>query len=213
MQTILINKINIPTKKSIQKKGGKSLLRGDFKHAFYLFQEAFWMDTDDLDSKIGLYLADMGMDFGQEAVGIYEFYQSLLSCEPRANKTRIQRMILSLINAFDERTHNLLAAMQDSKEAVLESYDAINYTDIKTLMKTKDFKEIYSGLPFNTKLVFSKKSDFYEFLSLLVKNDYIEALLNYIDALPKYDMDIIPLIEAAKQKLDSKKAKKSKNSK
>ncbi|RDU62837.1 hypothetical protein CQA53_09010 [Helicobacter didelphidarum] len=210
MQTININTLNSPSKKTLQKKGLKNLLQGDFRRAFDLFQNAFWLDTNDLDTKIGLYLSDMGMDFGQEAIGIYEFYQSVLTCEPRANKHKIQKMILSFIDAFDERTHNLSEAMQNSKNAILESYNAINYADIKTMLKTKNFKEVYSGLPFNTKLVFNKKGDFYEFLTLLVKNDYVDILLNYIDALPKVDNELIPLIEAANHKLEEKNKIKKK---
>ncbi len=208
MQTIQLQPTNIMTKKLLQKKGAKALLNGNFQGAFYLFESAFWLDTHDLDSKIGLYLADMGMDFGQEAIGIYDFYQSILSAEKRSNKHRIQRMILSLIEAFDNKTHKLSKAMQRSKNEAMDSYDAISYADIKALLKTKDFKEIYSGLPINTKLVFGEKGDFYEFLSLLVQNDYIEALLHYIDSLPRYDMELIPLIEAANNKLKQNKAKK-----
>lgn len=208
MQTIQLKSTNIMTKKLLQKKGSKALLSGNFESAFWLFESAFWLDTHDLDSRIGLYLADMGMDFGQEAVGIYDFYHSILSTEKRSNKHRIQRMILSLIEAFDNKTHKLSKAMQKSKNEVMDSYDAISYADIKALLKTKDFKEIYSGLPLNTKLVFGEKEDFYEFLSLLVQNDYIEALLHYIDSLPKYDMELIPLIEAANNKLKKSKAKK-----
>ena len=208
MQTIQLQQTNIMTKKLLQKKGAKALLNGNFQGAFYLFESAFWLDTHDLDSRIGLYLADMGMDFGQEAIGIYDFYQSILAAEKRSNKHRVQRMILSLIEAFDNKTHNLSKAMQRSKNEAMDSYDAISYADIKPLLKTKDFKEIYSGLPINTKLVFGEKGDFYEFLSLLVQNDYIEALLHYIDSLPRYDMELIPLIEAANNKLKKNKAKK-----
>lgn len=208
MQTIQLQQTNIMTKQLLQKKGAKALLNGNFQGAFYLFESAFWLDTHDLDSRIGLYLADMGMDFGQEAIGIYDFYQSILSAEKRSNKHRVQRMILSLIEAFDNKTHKLSKAMQRSKNEAMDSYDAISYADIKALLKTKDFKEIYSGLPINTKLVFGEKGDFYEFLSLLVQNDYIEALLHYIDSLPRYDMDLIPLIEAANNKLKKNKAKK-----
>ncbi|WP_281651260.1 hypothetical protein [Helicobacter bilis] len=208
MQTIQLQQTNIMTKKLLQKKGAKALLNGNFQGAFYLFESAFWLDTHDLDSRIGLYLADMGMDFGQEAIGIYDFYQSILAAEKRSSKHRIQRMILSLIEAFDNKTHKLSKAMQRSKNEAMDSYDAISYADIKALLKTKDFKEIYSGLPINTKLVFGEKGDFYEFLSLLVQNDYIEALLHYIDSLPRYDMELIPLIEAANNKLKKNKAKK-----
>ena len=204
MQTINVKAINMPSKKSLQKKATKSFLEGNFQQSFNLFQNAFWLDTNDLDSKIGLFLSDMGMDFGHDAIGIYEFYQSVLACEPRASKVRIQKMILNLIEAFDNKTHHLFAVMQHNRDAMLEGYDAINYTDIKTLLKTKSFKEIYGGLPFNAKLVFSRKSDFYEFLSLLVKNDYIDALLNYIDALPQYDTELISLIEMANNKLEAK---------
>ena len=208
MQTIQLQQTNIMTKKLLHKKGAKALLNGNFQGAFYLFESAFWLDTHDLDSRIGLYLADMGMDFGQESIGIYDFYQSILAAEKRSNKHRVQRMILSLIEAFDNKTHKLSKAMQRSKNEAMDSYDAISYADIKALLKTKDFKEIYSGLPINTKLVFGEKGDFYEFLSLLVQNDYIEALLHYIDSLPRYDMELIPLIEAANNKLKKNKAKK-----
>ncbi len=213
MQTIHIQQTHTISKKSFQKKGSKNLLSGNFKEAFRMFESAFWLDTNDLDSRIGLYLSDMGMDFGQEAIGIYEFYQSILACEQRSKKYRVQKMILSLIEAFDNKTHSLSKAVQNSKNATMESYDAINYADIKTMLKTQDFKEVYSGLPINTKLVFGQKSDFYEFLSLLVKNDYLDALLNYIDALPKYDMDIIPLLEAANNKLTAKNNKNKKHQK
>lgn len=214
MQTIHFqraNQTNLMTKKLLQKKGNKALLSGNFQSAFALFERAFWLDSNDLDTRIGLYLSDMGLDFGQEALGIYEFYQSIVAAEKRSNRHRVQRMILSLIEAFDNKTHKISKAMQHNKNVAMESYDAINYADIKTMLKTKDFKEIYTGLPVNTKLVFGQKSDFYEFLSLLVQHDYIEALLHYIDALPRYDMELIPLIEAANSKLSARNKTKKRH--
>ncbi|WP_202392862.1 hypothetical protein [Helicobacter saguini] len=204
MQSININNINLPSKKSLQKKGMKALMSGNFKDAFDIFQNAFWLDSSDLDSKIGLYLADMGLDFGQEAIGIYEFYQSVLGCEPRGNRTKVQKMILGFIKAFDNKTHNLSNAAKSSRDAILEGYDAINYSDIRALLKTKSFKEVYSALPFNAKLMFGKKADFYEFLSLLADNDYIDTLVNYIDSLPIYDLEIMPIIETLTKKLQEK---------
>ena len=201
MKIINMNALNAPSKKSLQKKATKSLLKGDFKSSFDLFQRAFWLDTNDLDSIIGLYISDMGMDFGNEAMGIYEFYQSLLSYEPRSHKHKIQNMILSLIEAFDNKTHHLSHVVQSNKEAVIESYNAINYADIKELLKTNSFKDVYSRLPLRTKLVFGKKKDFYDFLCLLANNGYIDMFLNYIDSLPHYDSDIVPIMEMVADKL------------
>ncbi|WP_181881895.1 hypothetical protein [Helicobacter sp. MIT 14-3879] len=204
MKVVDISRLNAPSKKLLQRKASSYLSQAKFKEAFTLFEQAFWLDTSDLDSRIGLYLSDVGMDFGAEAIGIYELYQSSLAYEPRANKRRIQKMILQLIEAFDNKTHYLSKTMQDTKKAMMESYDAINYNDIKEMLKTQDFKEVYSNLCVNTKIIFTHKGDFYEFLSLLIKNDYLDISLNYIDSLPRYDIDIIPLIEEASKKMQAK---------
>ncbi|WP_181882203.1 hypothetical protein [Helicobacter aurati] len=212
MKVIDTSNLNAPSKKLLQRKASLYLSQAKFKEAFALFEQAFWLDTSDLDSKIGLYLSDVGLDFGAEAMGIYEFYQSSLAYEPRANKGRIQQMILQLIKAFDNKTHYLSQTMQDSRKAMMESYDAINYNDIKEVLKTKDFKEVYSSLCCNTKIVFTHKGDFYEFLLLLIENDYLDISLNYIDSLSRYDMDIIPIIEEASKKINNRTAKKISNS-
>ncbi|STQ85890.1 hypothetical protein [Helicobacter muridarum] len=214
MKVIDTRSMNSPSKKLLQKKACMYLSQAKFKEAFALFEQAFWLDTSDLDSRIGLYLSDVGLDFGSEAMGIYEFYQSSLAYEPRSNRRRVQKMILQLISAFDNKTHHLSQTMQDSKKAMMESYDAINYSDIKEALNTKDFKEVYSSLCFNTKIIFTHKGDFYEFLSLLIENDYLDISLSYIDSLPRYDMDIIPIIEQASKKINgrlSKKIKKNSN--
>lgn len=207
------SKLNSPSKKLLQKKASKYLAQAKFKEAFVLFERAFWLDTSDLDSRIGLYLSDVGLDFGAEAIGIYELYQSSLACEPRSSRHQVQTMILQLIEDFDRKTHHLSRSMQEGKSTLMESYDAISYSDIRELLKVKDFKDIYSSLCLNTRIIFTHKKDFYEFLSLLIKNDYLDISLSYIDSLQQYDLDLIPLIEEARQKVGKQRQQSNLDSK
>lgn len=202
-----------PTKRTLQKKAFAMFSKCKFKESFMLYEMAFWLDTSDLDSIIGMYLSDIGIEFPDDAIGIFDAYQVSLKTKPRSEKYFTQKTILKLIQAFDKKNNaitNNHRKFIEMYETHYESHDAISFRDIQELLKTISFKEIYTSVIIKSKLIFSEKNEFYEFLNLLIKNGFPEASMTYIDALPQYDLDIIPIIEEAMSKIQTKAKKRKK---
>lgn len=197
--------LNKQTIKQLQKKGMLALLQGKFQESFKIYEIAYWQDTQDLDSLIGLYLSDIGIDYKYEALNIFDLYQNAIKSNPKSQKKVIQSLILDLIKELDNKINADMSETERREKLVMDSYDSledsISFQDLQLILEKNDFKEIFNYILTNTKLIFYKKSDFYEFLSLLIKNDYLDMSMHYIDNLPKYDEDIVPIIEAANEKL------------
>ncbi|PAF53000.1 histidine kinase [Helicobacter sp. 13S00482-2] len=194
---------NDPKKRTLIKKGFKLFANQDCKAALRLFSDALFLDKDDLSAKIGLLLSDMAMDFPKEAYGFYELYETMLAAQPRAARTKIQRQILELINSFDSNIDKMSTMVSNEDNIEAENIDGILYPDFKKICQNDNFKEVFENLIFSTKIIFTSKNDFYDFLDLLVENDFYEMSLSYIENMPSvaiYDEKIRQILQKAVDK-------------
>ncbi|PAF51699.1 hypothetical protein BKH43_00205 [Helicobacter sp. 13S00401-1] len=180
-------------KRILQNKASKAFLASNFEKAFKLYEEAFWIDEDDLESKIGLFLSDIGLSFETEALSIYDLYKNMITLSQKRYKREIQKGILKLIENFDE---NIANNSNDNalKKQVLEGADTVSYADIESLLENGRFNDGFLGVMFSSKIVFSTKEEFYSFLRLLVKNDYLDMSNRYIESLPYVDEEVLKIL-------------------
>ncbi|PAF51652.1 histidine kinase [Helicobacter sp. 13S00477-4] len=194
---------NNPKKRTLIQKGFKAFNNEDYKNALKFFSEAIFLDQDDLETKIGLLLSDMANDFPTEAYGFYEFYQSMLSTQPRSAREKIQKQILELIASFDTNLNKISYALKNEDSVKAESIDGILFADFKKMCDKHDFKEVFQNLMFSTKIIFTHKDDFYNFLDLLVENDFYEMSISYIENMRNmifYDKKINEILRKAAKK-------------
>lgn len=201
MQGLTTYNQNDPKKKIYLKKAKKAFLQNDFKESFRLYKMAFWIDPNDLDSKIGLLLSDIAEHFSMQAIGFFDLYLSTLKSHPRRLKPKIQEMILHFIEAFDNRVNSILSNDM-SNVFLIPNANVIMYEDVKAMLKQTSFVDVFVSIIFSTHIAFSKKQDFYEFLRLLVDNGFIEECMGYVDSLlvNGYDRDLNNLLSYISQK-------------
>jgi len=63
----------------------------------------------------------------------------------------------------------------------LEEQNAISYADFMDAVRRGGFKSTFEDIMFSTRVMIDNRDDFLEFLQNLIKNDFIEMGLNYIE--------------------------------
>lgn len=179
------------------KKGFEFLSAKKYQQAYEFFAKNLALDSDNTESMIGILLADMAIDFEEQALGLYEYYQILLTQE--ISKTQAQKQMLDTIKSFDKSTTKIFDTIKTIEALKADSINGILYEDFKQIAQTKEsFKEAFEDLIFSTKIVFTNKSDFYEFLNYLVDNNYQDISMDYIESLKKnvfYDKEIEQILQ------------------
>ena len=64
----------------------------------------------------------------------------------------------------------------------LEEQNAISYADFMDAVRRGGFKSTFEDIMFSTRVMIDNRDDFLEFLQNLIKNDFIEMGLNYIES-------------------------------
>ena len=189
---------DIRTRREVNKNNKRAFalfIQKQYKQAFELFSHNLQLDSENTESLIGLLLADMAQDFEEQALGIYEYYQILLSQE--ISKTKARAQILKTIQSLDKSTNKIFSFLRGIENLRADAIDGILYQDFKRIAKD-NFKRAFEDLIFSTKIIFTNKGNFYEFLNQLVENDYQDMSLEYIESLKKnimYDKEFEKILQ------------------
>ena len=104
-------------------------------------------------------------------IGIKYFKRSKFKKAILENKEEIVEEILKILESRDEESE------------YFEEQDAISYEDFKrAVYKDGSFKKVFENIMFSTKVMISNKDDFLEFLGNLIKNDFIDMSMNYLES-------------------------------
>lgn len=164
----------------VLQKAKKAFLSKKYDIAMKLFNEIIITNPDNKEAKLGILLCDMANDNEEQAQKIFDYYQ-LTKIQKVANA---EDGILNLINILDKNTNYFVSLLNKYEEAQINDIDGILYSDFKKLLDDKnDFKKIFEYAMFSTKIIFTKKSDFYEFLNLLIDNGLSNISMQYIENL------------------------------
>ncbi|MCX2716661.1 hypothetical protein OQH61_02805 [Helicobacter sp. MIT 21-1697] len=182
-----------------------------YKKAFDFFAYNLSLEPNNTESTIGVLLSDMAQDFEEQALGLYEYYQILLSQEITKSKAREQ--MLKTIRSFDKSTNKIFNMIKHIENLRADAINGILYQDFKQIVQDKQsFKEAFEDLIFSTKIIFTNKNEFYEFLNQLVENNYQDMSMEYIEYMESLRKSVIydKEIEKILQKVADDNQKKRK---
>lgn len=163
-------------------KAKKAFLSKKYGIAINLYNDIIIKYPESKEAKIGILLCDVASENEEQAQKLFEYYQIL-----KAQKTsNAEDNILNLISILDKNANNFVAMINDFEESKINDIDGILYSDLKKIYKdSDDFKKIFEYAMFSTKIIFTKKDDFYEFLNLLISNNLEDVAIKYIESLNK----------------------------
>ncbi len=163
---------------TLKKRGESAFLQGNYKESVKQYSNAIIIGSEDLESKVGLLLADLAHDYETESKALYDYYQIL----KKENRSSADKILLNLVKSFDGNISEMAAMTQVINALNIDRNDGILYSDFKKhIMARGDFKQACEDMIFSTRIILTSKEDFIEFLEILVDNGFARMALVYLD--------------------------------
>lgn len=183
-------------------KAKKLFLSKQYSAAINLYNDILLEHEDSKEARIGILLCDIASDNEEQAHKLFEYYEILKSQKIKDYADNI----LNIIELLDKNTNHFAKLVNDFEEAKINDIDGILYSDFKNLIKgNNDFKKMFEYAMFSTKIVFTKKDEFIEFLNLLIDNDLSDISIKYIETLNNeiiFDNKIQAILKKALDKIN-----------
>ncbi len=149
------------------------------------------------DAQIGVYLCDIGMENGEEAQALFDYYQIIKSEQEDASAVMIE--ILSSLDSDKNKIAKLLN-IEDDK---LEYKDGIAYQEFLQFIEERgDFKRAFEDVMFSTKVILKNKEEYVSFITDLIEKGQEELALQFLDSIGnafENDQDIYALYHKLKE--------------
>ncbi|MGX3012238.1 hypothetical protein ACWIUD_11945 [Helicobacter sp. 23-1044] len=187
---------------SLLSKAKKAFLAKDYALSLRLYNDLTLADDENKEAKIGVLLSDIAVENEEQAQKLFEYYQ-ILKLQKIAHA---EDNILNIISLLDRNTNHFAELVNDFENAKINDIDGILYSDFKKLVAASNFKKIFECAMFSTKIIFTNKGDFVEFLDLLVENDFGDVAMQYIETLDSanfYDKKIQDILKKALENAES----------
>ncbi|MGX2983827.1 hypothetical protein [Helicobacter sp. 23-1045] len=199
-----MEKVKVLDRKSLSylSKAKKAFLAKDYALSLRLYNDLTLADDENKEAKIGVLLSDIAVENEEQAQKLFEYYQ-ILKLQKIAHA---EDNILNIISLLDRNTNHFAELVNDFENAKINDIDGILYSDFKKLVRGSNFKKIFEYAMFSTKIIFTNKGDFVEFLDLLVENDFGDVAMQYIETLDSanfYDKKIQDILKKALENAES----------
>jgi hypothetical protein len=150
----------------------------EYKKALFNYSLALKDAPEDKDARVGALLCDFASEREDEAVALFEYYESTKDLEDTISDEVIERLVTS----SDIDDDYILELLDNLEENIATFEDGIVYEDFLDLMnREKSFKNVFEDIMFSTKIIIHKKEDFIDFVNLLIENDFRDMALNYVE--------------------------------
>jgi tetratricopeptide (TPR) repeat protein len=160
--------------------GKKYFQNREYINSLKYYALAKEIKPEDKDIEISILLGSLAYDLEEEAQAIYEFY----SASRLVDKINTYDVVMALITSVESGYESVLGQDRTTQQEFNEIENGISYKDFKDILEAEDgnFKEIFKKIIFSTKVIITQKEDFFEFVEILIKNEYIDMALGYIDS-------------------------------
>jgi hypothetical protein len=126
----------------------------------------------------GAIMAEMAMSGETGAEALFDYY-TVLREDDAEQADIILSEILETMDGTLEELGEIIA--QPIKERI-EFEDGIMYSEFKEIVdEDGDFRRIFENIMFSTRVIITEKDDFVDFLDKLMKNNYHEMALSYLE--------------------------------
>ncbi|MBE2985209.1 histidine kinase [Campylobacter sp. RM9344] len=150
-----------------KKLGIKNFKKSKFEDAMTYFSLGY-AQTKDESLLYLIQLCSLASERPDEAKMLFEYFMG--------------KDILGKTNEnFDEILEVLESKIEPDFD--IEEQDAISYEDfMEAVWREGNFKKVFENIMFSTKVIISNKDDFLDFLENLIKNNFLEMSMNYLES-------------------------------
>lgn len=150
----------------------------EYKKALFNYSLVLEDAPYDKDAKIGVLLSDFAGEKEDEAILLFEHYESAKNLEDNT----IDEVIEKIVNSSDLDDDYIFELLDNLEENIATFEDGIVYEDFLDLVQAKGgFKKAFEDIMFSTKIIIHKKDDFIDFVNLLIENNFKDMALNYVE--------------------------------
>lgn len=165
--------------KKLLNTANKCLKEKDFANALKFFSILYKENPKNLDAKVGVLLCSVSKELYDEVLPLFDFYNIAKDVDNKNSYTILE----SLVESLEIGLVKNISQTNEEFEKALENEDGILFDDFKKLyQKNENPKKLLENIFFSTKVIITQKKDFFEFINILIKNDYIDMALNYLDS-------------------------------
>lgn len=153
-------------------------IAGEYEKALEMYAKILSEDPKNKEAKIGVLLCDLANEREADAQALFDYFH-IIKAEELENAEEITLEIIRNIDSGIEIINSMINKAIDIKSQYIEG---IMYKDFKDIVKEKGgFKRAFEDLMFSTKVVFTAKDEFLEFIEELIKNGYDDMAMSYIE--------------------------------
>ncbi|HHD73003.1 MAG TPA: hypothetical protein ENK77_02005 [Epsilonproteobacteria bacterium] len=165
-------------KNSLLKRAEEQFVNGEYFQSLRSYGLLLKDHPDLGEAKVGVYLSDLGMESGDDAQALFDYYQAI-----KSEKEDAAEIIDSLIHTLDNSKNTIQELLVDPLKEQSEYEDGIRYEDFMGLVESRgDFKQAFEDIMFSTKVVITNKTEFIDFVKHLTEEGFRDMALNYLDA-------------------------------
>jgi len=130
------------------------------------------------DAQIGVFLCDIGMESGEEAQALFDYYQIIKSEQEDASEVMVD--LLSTLDTGKEQISELLNLDVDN----VEYKDGIGYQDFLQLIDERgSFKRAFEDVMFSTRVIMKSKEEYIAFIKALIEKGEPDLAAQFLDTL------------------------------
>ncbi len=130
------------------------------------------------DAQVGVFLCDIGMESGEEAQALFDYYQIIKSEQEDAGEVMVN--LLSSLDSGKNQVSELLNLDADR----IEYKDGIGYQEFLQFIEDRgDFKRAFEDVMFSTKVILKNKEEYISFITALIEKGQKELALQFLDSL------------------------------
>ncbi|MGP1450718.1 MAG: hypothetical protein ACTTJS_06310 [Wolinella sp.] len=163
---------------SLKLKAEQDYLEGRYDESTHSYSRVLLERSEDLESRVGLLLADMALDHEEESRALYDYYQLL----KRQHEDKAHKMMLELVESVDGNLSEVTAMVNAFNGVAADVIKGVLYSDFKKFVENRgNFKLAFEDLMFSSKIIIKSKDEFLEFIDSLIENGFQETALNYLE--------------------------------
>ncbi|NEW60414.1 tetratricopeptide repeat protein [Sulfurovum sp. bin170] len=149
------------------------------------------------DAKIGAFLCDIGMESGEEAQALFDYYQIIKKEQDDAPE--VMSNLISTLDSTKNQISDLLSPVEDK----IEYEDGIGYKDFLQFVDDRgDFSKAFEDVMFSTKVILRGKEEYIDFVSKLIDKGEEKLAEQFLDSMSSAfgkSQDIYELYHKLKQ--------------
>lgn len=129
------------------------------------------------DAQVGVFLCDIGLESGDEAQALFDYYKIIKNEQDNAGE-----IMINLLSTLDTSNNQLNKLLKSDKDKI-EYKDGIEYKDFLRFIDARgDFKQAFEDVMFSTHIILRNKEEYMEFIEELIKRGQKELALQFLDS-------------------------------